>query len=324
MLKMPIGMNSSHSRFHVRPRWRLGGSLVSAVALTVLCGCPDPGQTIKLHEPLALADAVALVNRNNEPLSVTLKAVGGHARGQITDTDGSVRRFDFDAALLVKAPRCLRLDMTALLESQIVFGSNPTRYWVVQPAARALSYGRHDTRIVPNANDLIIRPDLFVEALGLNLLDTDTAGDTGPVLRNTDEHQQLLYLDYDDNQQGYIAKEYWISRRDPQVITRIVFRDTAGRVALDSQIDRYRRIGDAGGPLVPHRIRLVAPATRSWLEFTAWGWKQMPDIGPEHPAFVFPLERGEKFEQIVDLDVELDKLHNPFTEEERLQQLIAP
>jgi hypothetical protein len=301
-----------------------GAGLIAVAVLGTLCGCQNGNREIQLLDPMPMAEVIARVNANNQQLDLTLRAVGGHARGQITDTDGSRRRFDLDAKLLVRPPRCLRLDLTTLLESQLLFGSNPTKYWVVQPAARAITYGRHDTLVVPDAGDLIIRPDLFVEALGLNPLPTYTLGDTGPMQRITDEHQQLLFLDYDDDGQGFVAKEYWISRTDPPHVTRMIFRDTAGRIALDSQISGYRRVGGSTGPWLPHRVRLTAPATDSWLEFTTWGWKLMPEVGSDHPSFEFPLDRGERFERIVDLDVELDRLHHPFTEEEQLQQLIAP
>jgi hypothetical protein len=296
---------------------------IAAAALTALCGCPPHHAELQVHAPLSLPDAVELINANHRLLNSTLKAVGGHARGQIVDTDGKVRHFDLDAALLVKPPRCLRLDLKALLESQLVFGSNATKYWVVQPAADALSYGRHDARLVPRAGDLIIRPDLLVEALGLNPLPTDTLGDAGPIQRITPEYQQLLFLAYEESGQGYIAKEYWISRRDPQLVTRIIFRDPSGQVALDSQIGNYRRSGP-DEPLLPRHIRMSVPASRCWLEFTTWNWKPMAEVSADHPAFAFPLERGETFERIVDLDVELDQLHHPFTDEERLRQLLTP
>lgn len=288
-----------------------------------LTGCPPHPRGALVHDPEPMSKLIARVNANGAQVADTLKAVGGHARGQFTDTDGSKRRFDLDANLLVHPPRCLRLDLKALLESQLVFGSNPTKYWVVQPSARALSYGRHDTMLVPNAGDLIIRPDLFVEALGLNALPTETVGDAGPMQRVTGEYQQLLFLDYTPEGQGYVAKEYWVTRYDPQLVTRIVFRDPLGRVALESIISGYRRL-DADGPYLPHRVRIVAPATQSWLEFSAWGWKSMPNVDLDHPAFTFPLDRGESFERIVDLDVELDQIHHPITEEEQIRQLLTP
>jgi len=296
---------------------------MAAALLTCLCGCPPRTTNNIVLEPVPMADLITKVNANHAKVTATLKAVGGHARGVFTDTDGSKRRFDLDAALLVRPPRDLRLDLKALLESQLVFGSNATKYWVEQPGAHALSYGRHDTMLVPNAGDLIIRPDLFVEALGLTPLPSETAGDGGPFQRITKPYQELLFIDYQENGQGYIAKEYWVSRREPQLVARIVFRDTLGRIALESEISDYRRLGD-DGPYLPHRVRLSAPVTGSWLEFTAWGWKLMPNVGPDHPAFTFPLDRGAQFERIVDLDVELDQMHHPFTEEEQLQQLLTP
>lgn len=297
--------------------------LVAGLALATLTGCPPQGPGTRIHDPLPMDQAIARINANCAQRTTALKAVGGHARGKLIDEDRRARHFDLDASLLVLPPRCLRLDLKALLESQLVFGSNPERYWVEQPGIRALTYGRHDSAVVPEADELVIRPDLFVEAMGLGAIPSTTSDGSSPIQRITENYQQLLFTEYDEDGKGYIAKEYWISRSDPQLLARIVFRDRDGETALDSQISQYRKT-DGDGPLLPHRIELVSPTTSNWLVFTTWGWKAMPDVTEAHPAFVFPLDRGEAFDQITDLDVELDKLHNPFTDEELLRQLTAP
>ncbi|MCB9851191.1 MAG: hypothetical protein H6817_10870 [Phycisphaerales bacterium] len=300
------------------------GLVAITLLLTGICGCPPEGPGVRnFGAPLPINDIVASVNTNTDRISGTLKAVGGHARGVITDTDGERRNFDMDAALLVLPPRSLRLDLKALLESQLVFGSNSSRYWVVQPGIRALSWGRHDQPLVPDAHDLLIRPDLFVEALGLNGLPVDTTGTAGPMQRVTAQYQQLLFINYDDTGQGFVEKEYWITRDAPHRIARIVFRDKEGQVAIDSNIGDYRRVGD-DGPLLPHRIDVVAPATNSRLLFTAWSWTPVPEVTATHPAFTFPLDRGQQFDRIVDLDVELDHLHNPPSQREQLEQIYGP
>ena len=254
---------------------------------------------------MPMADAIEIVNRNSTRLQVTLKARAGHAQGYFTEANGKKRNFDLDAALLLRTPRFMRLSLSAFGKTQLVFGSNAEKYWMVQPPANALTWGRHDRAVDPQATDLILRPDLLVEALGIAPLPEETAGESGPVQRITPEYQQLFFIDYDEYSQGYIRKEYWLSRYEPQLVARIIFRDMMGRTVMDSRLSQYKPIG-RDGPLLPHRIEMRWPATDNYMLFTARGWKLLPDVDETHPGFQFPLDRGATFKHIVDIDVELD------------------
>ncbi len=300
---------------------RLRLALLAAGFAAAAAGCRPDRTALEPLPVLPMADAIDRVNANHARLVGTAQARGGHARGHFTDTDGARRSFDLDAKLLVHPPRCLRLDLKALLESQLVFGSNPEKYWVVQPNVKALTYGRHSRDVIPDADDLIIRPDLLVEALGLNLLPEQTIGDAGPVQRIVGDHQQLIFLAYDESLQGYIAKEYWLSRHEPRLVDRIVFRDPEGKLVMASELSRYRPVGD-DGLLLPHRVEITWPATDGRMLFTASGWKILPQVDESHPGFAFPLDRGATFDRIVDVDVELDAIHHPLSEREKLERLL--
>jgi hypothetical protein len=289
---------------------RPAGIILAAGGLLAMFGCPPPPPMDQYFDPIPLRDIVSRVNANSERLTVTVKAIGGHATGQYRDADGVVRAFDLDASLLVMNPRFLRLDLKAMFESQLVFGSNAQKYWVVQPAQRTLTWGAHDRRAIPSAEELVVRPDLFVEALGMNPLPRETRGTNGPMQRVTAKHQQLLFVEYDQSGQAFVSKEYWISRSRPHVVERMVFRDPDGAVALDSRISDYRQIG-VNGPYLPHKIDVVAPATKSRLYFTALGWQIAEQVGAEHPAFVFPPDRGDTFDRVINLDERTDRLRYP-------------
>ncbi len=281
-----------------------GGLLLSAT------GCPDDrmGLEIEPFPVMPMRNAVGIVNDNNRGLQLTIKSKGGFARCRFTDQDGSKRRFDVDANLIVHCPRNMRLDMSVLGKSYFVFGSNEERYWVEQPDARALTWGRHDRDIEPNARDLIIRPELIVEALGISLI---PEGNSAPMTqRITDTHQQLVFFDQGNNQSGRISKEFWLTRFEPQLIDRVIFRDPMGQLVMDAKLDKYKPVVP-GGPLIPHRFEVSWPATEGFMLLTVAGWKLLPKVTVDHPAFQFPLDRGAEFDRIVDLDVELDHLYNP-------------
>jgi len=264
---------------------------------------------------MPIRDAISVVNQNNSGLQMTLKSKGGFARCQFTDPDGKKRKFDVDADLIVLCPRNMRLNMSVLGKSYFAFGSNQERYWVEQPDARALTWGRHDRDIQPLARELIIRPELIVQALGISLLPEDLADANGPVQRLTDDYQQLIFVDHSGQAGGgqaggRISKEFWLDRYSPQLIGRIVFRDPMGQIAMDAKLGNYKPI-IPGGPLIPHRFEIDWPATEGHMLFTTRGWKMLPQVTEEHPAFQFPLDRGARFDHIVDLDVELDHMRNP-------------
>jgi hypothetical protein len=39
--------------------------------------------------------------------------------------------------------------------------------------------------------------------------------------------------------------------------------------------------------------------------FTTRGWKILPEVDASHPGFGFPLDRGESFSDVIDVDDEL-------------------
>jgi hypothetical protein len=200
----------------------------------------------------------------------------------------------------------------------MLFGSNEERYWlVVKPEIDTLWWGRHDPAVPPRAEDLTFRPDLIVEALGLNPLPAQSAKVVGPAQRITKEHQQLLFWDYDDQSRGYVAKEYWLSGYGLRLVDRIIFRDPMGRMVMDTHLSDYRPIGE-DGPVVAHRVEVDWPASDSRMVFTTSGWKVLPEVDATHPGFTFPLELDESFTRIVDIDTELDNIHNPLRPSEYL------
>lgn len=272
--------------------------------LAGVCGCPPTVERVPL-DPLSLEDAVARVNRDREGVTGALQAQGGSASGHFTDTDGKRRSFSYDAKLLVLAPWHLRFDMTTFNQSHLLFGSDDTRYWVVvKPRINTLWWGRHDITPSSDSNALLVRPDLILDALGIKPLSIDTTGPMGPIPRVTADHQQLIYLAYDDTSQGYVAKEIWMSRYDDRFVDRLVYRNRNGDIIMESRLSSYKPI-DSGGPVLPHRVEIDWPTSRSRLTFTTRGWKVLPDVDESHPGFTFPLDRDETFDDVIDLDEEL-------------------
>jgi hypothetical protein len=270
-----------------------------------LVGCPPPAP-LKLGPAVPIQQAVGLVNRNCERLITGLQALGS-ARGHFVDDNGTRRAFDCDANLLVLAPRHLRLDLTSLGQTQVLFGSNDEFYWLhVKPEVDTYWFGRYAELSDLDFGGIPIRPDMVVESLGINGLPEDTTGTAGPFQRVADDHQELLFVRYDRDGQGLIYKEYWLDRREPRLIGRILFRDAMGRVLMRSRLSDYRRL-EGQGPLIAHRIDVDWPKDDAELHLKVRRWSVRLELTPKHRAFRPPHLRGKTFKRMIDIDKQRDE-----------------
>ena len=283
------------------PRYKQPCAVV-LVWLLWIPGCPPPA--VKPGVPLQLHEAIGKVNRNSAGIDVCLKA-NAHANGYWADQTGGRRAFNSDATVLVIAPSHLYGTFKVLGSEELLLGSNADKYWLYikrdENTYRVGTYTRLDES---EASSLPIRPDMLIEALGLNPLPETTVGTAGPVQRITDDHQQLLFLAYTDEGQGIVTKEYWLDRFEPRLIRRIVFRDPMGQTIMCSQLDDYKPLTD-GGPLLPGEVHVRWPLEGSELELRIRQWKRMPDRTRDHAAFVAPHQRGQSYRRMIDLDTGL-------------------
>ena len=285
--------------------WLLG--LVPAIA-----GCPPP-PALRPLDPLPLRQAIEPVNENAARVSTGLKATGS-VRGQVVVAEGRKHRFDLNGKLLVIPPRHLRFDVqNALGRTEFLLGSNADCFWLhVGRDEDTFRFGRYATRDDERAVDLPIRPDWMIEALGLSALPTDTTGTGGPVQIIERDRQRLLFICYDARGQGMVRKEHWLSRYEPRLIERVVFRDDIGTELMHSELSDYRR-SDETAPLLPHRIRVDWPAQDSWIEFHVRRWQMRGDITTDQPAFQLPAPEAlrEQHRRVIDIDSDSGHVPGP-------------
>lgn len=276
--------------------------LVTALLLVYVPGCPPPPR--RVLDPIPIDQAIGIVNNNMSRIATCLRAEGS-AAGHFTVADGGRHRFDLRAVFFVTAPRHLYLTLkSGLGTEEVLLGSNDEKYWLhVKRDDDTYRFGTHAGLEGDVESPMPLRPDMVIEALGLNGLPEQTVGAGGPVQRIVEEHQQLIFLAYTSKGQGIIRKEYWLDRYEPRLIRRILFRDGMGRVVMDSQLDNYRRSAD-DGPLLPHRVRVEWPLEGGMLDFRISRWQPRPDRGTDHLAFVAPHERGQAYTHMIDLDGE--------------------
>jgi len=269
----------------------------------LIAGCPSRPALVPL-EPLPLDRAIEVVNENTARLTTGLKATGP-VRGEVRISDGSKHSFDLSGKLLLIPPYHLRFDVqNALGRTEFLLGSNADHFWLhVERDEDTFRFGRHATPEDERAVELPIRPDWMIEALGLNTLPTDTTGPAGPIQTVEHDHQRLLFITHDDDGQGMIRKEYWLSRYRPRLIERVVYRDDTGVELMHSQLIDYRR-QDETGLLLPRRMRLEWPTQDSWIEFRVRRWQERGDLSCELPAFQLdaPEVLRQRYRQVIDID----------------------
>lgn len=302
-----FGANGGEARgAYVSRRLVCHAGLLSVLLLAV-SGCP-PQQPKDMTQPdsrplapLPVAEAVSLINNQVNLIDGGLQATGGFAKGYFTDVDGKRRSFNQDAALLVLPPRYLRFDMKVLGNSVMLFGSNATRYWLATKMddEDALWWGRHSRAGSFNIRGVTLQPVTMIEALGVGALPTDPL----PVQRVTLDHQQLIVMGTSADGKPYVEKEYWLSRRAGRNLVRILMRTPDGQVAMDAHLSNHEMIQQRG-PSIPRRIEIDWPVAQGRLIFTCRSWKIQPRVDRAFAGFAFPLDRGEKFERIIDIDRE--------------------
>lgn len=258
----------------------------------MLSGCPPPKALPVWH---TMQDAVAIVEANRALAADGLKAHGS-VRGRFADDSGARRHFDLEGRLQLIAPDHMRFVLeNAFGGEELQIGMNDAKWWLIahRPDERYFEGARQhdpDSDQPEPIGTLPLRPESLIECLGLHPLSA-----LGPAHRVVDDYQQLIFVVQTSQEAQFIEKEYWLDRYRPHLIRRIVFRDRHGRVTLSSDLDAYRAVGERG-LLLPHRLRLSWPQDDAELTFRIARWREVPTMTTDHPAFVSPHDRGQRFE----------------------------
>jgi hypothetical protein len=282
----------------LRVRGRLIQLAVSSFFLVLLPACRTIRPDIQPPDPMPLAEAAAVVNRNIALIPATLRAIGP-VDGHVTLPERGRRTYHLDGVLFFRAPRFFRFDLKGLGETQILIGSNHRDYWCFSKFDETTVCGRHGAaEDLPQG--LPARPDQLIDALGLTPIPVpgapaapapNSAGDHPVrVVQRVVEHvQQLLFLIHDGQGNVLIEKEYWVDRYPPHFVRKVIFRDADGVVEMESTLEAYQSVGDTGLQ-IPHRMTAEWPRLGARLRFDVRKWTLHPQIGPAAPQFVTPTD----------------------------------
>jgi hypothetical protein len=251
--------------------------------LLVSSGCP-PRPAPPPPADLSRHEAVALVNENNARITTALQAKHVSARGHFIDDHGRKRNFSLEGGALFLKPRYLYFDLRQLGRTVMRFGSNEDEYWLwIQPELDTLWWGTYAALEDGGAVAIPLRPDLLMEALGFDELPAEDV-EVPMVYRVMGEHNQLLWLERDEAGRLSLRKEYWLDRRPPYLIRKILSRDSKGRTTFYAELDDYEPISGLGA-LAAHRVSLHWLEPDSVMDLRIGGWKIREDVRPASAAF---------------------------------------
>jgi hypothetical protein len=236
---------------------------------------------------------VARVNRNARGMTFLVKAGGVSASGKLVRSDGKSEAFDANGVLFFRRPHYLYMELQNSLAGKIEIGSNDNEFWYWE-RLKAPRYftGHHATMGRPWETDVPLRPDQFLDMLGLQELPLRSGGAAG-TFKVGKEHYLLDFYDKDDTGRTYRAKELAISRRPPFLVTTITYYNPQNRPWMRADLLGYRPI-EGTLVLAPRRIEVksLEDASRLTVEFDNMRPSDNRQVEEKRIARS-PLQRGE-------------------------------
>jgi len=274
---------------------------VGAILLAACAGCPPPKpapvQFLPRHQ------AIETVNANNRRIGPGIRCTGVTADIRFKDPEDGGHHYVLDGPLVYVKPRSLYFDLRQLGSTAIRVGSNPGEYWLwVKPRSDTVWWGKYELLGSLEESDIPIRPDQLMEALGISELPAVPAEDGSPLYRVEPEHHQLIFYGSDRLGRTLISKEYWLDRRPPFLVRRVMFRDRQGRVLMSADLDEHRRPVDDPDLLMATRIRIRWPQNEGSMDLRIGRWESHLSWPADARAFQRPADAR----QSVQVDAHLE------------------
>ncbi len=279
-------MSSLHKPLSIKS---LGPRVLLSLLTLIIVGCPAQSiVTLAPAPPRPLFEVATTVNANAAAITNTLRA-RGVVDGHFTSQEGRLRNYHVDGTLFYLAPSYLRFDMKKLGSRMLLVGSNETHYWVDSQDGKSFSCAPHGQQgqLPPDAP---ISPSQLIEALGLSALPPGAglSPASSCMQRIVDDYQQILFISAGRAGTPIINKEYWIDRREPYLVRKVIFRDDDGQVEMESSLSKYKRLNDSHW--LPYALDVVWPKVQARLQFHINQWKSFDEVTPSSPQFATPAE----------------------------------
>ncbi len=254
-----------------------------------------------------MSEAVAAVNHNNRKIEGRLYGEG-QWWGRMANTDGSHSTAEGTFDLHLVWPDRLCFQTKGLGGKYFDTGCNEDEcwFWLRYDEDHMTIGSRQAMSSAAASRGVPIEPDDIMHALGVQLIDADTTGIDGPRYRVDDNHHQLFYEAQAANSQMVITKEYWLSRYEPFLIERVLYRSIDGRIVMDARLSNHQTFME-GGPMVARRIEIDWPIDQCALRLDFNRRQLYSDV--DKIEFIQPAERAKH-----------DRRHRPPGETTRLEE----
>lgn len=288
---------------------RTNASRFSRVLLyAALCGCvgcPPPDRGPPPGPPRTKAQITGTIETNADRLESVLLAKHLSVSAKVSDEKGRPHNYNLEGTLLYKRPRDIRIDLRPGIGDQVMgIGSNDEVFWMwIEPEVGSMRWGHHANVGKPCAASGSSMPFQLASALGLGL-PGENEGLKGPSLKRTDQFDVLNYSRV-EGEDSISDREYWVDRRAPFMVRKIVFRDTRGKDTVEATLDGYKADYD-GAPLAPHKIEVRWLGSNSRLRMEVSSYKAPPEVSPK--AFTMPTkeELPDGVNKIIQVDEDCD------------------
>jgi hypothetical protein len=284
------------SDFSMRSRGWTGVGLLS---LLWIPACQGPGRRGDPAPALSREKSIQQLNENAAKLVHGLRSRGMAMSGRMME-NGKPRSFDFRGVMLFVPPHHFWMEMQHLGEPVMQIGANEKEYWAWAKGDLDKMWAGHRDSLGESFEESMIpiHPDHLVESLGLATI--ATGGSSGPAYLVDADYNRLIFLAVDDQIGAHVSRTYFIDRRPPHMIRKIVFRRDDGTELMTAKLDDHRPVGP-DGPLLARRIHVDWPETDSYLDVhigpTATNLlgktDQWETLTTDHPYFIRPTGAGE-------------------------------
>jgi hypothetical protein len=281
---------------------------VACLSLVALMGCRAPARSYKPRAYFgateSLATVVQKINTNSQKLK-TLYA-NGDFDADIGDGKGNSTYFNARARLLYRKPQELRLVARKEI-GNVDLGSNDKNYWlIVKPKISTMWWGSYASLDKVHQKDIPIRPDLILDVLGVNDIDTNFKQQPVPVMVfNNDADCYMIRWQVTGPDRWIAQKEVWYDRAT-LLPTHVLLFDENGRIVLSAYLSNHQKVKtedvpEVQWPRVASQYKLFFPDTQSRMTLKLNDLESSHDGAPNEYSFQFPGDKAG-VEKIISVD----------------------
>ncbi len=278
----------------------------------VLGGCRDvrPAKPRGYYGPTqSLAEVTGIINQNNRAI-VSLWA-SHDFEADIADETGHRNFINGDGTLMYSRPDRFRLLGDKPVVGRVFdIGANAERYWLLLPEQVRMMWWGYTANLGRDcATTLPIRPDLFLEVLGIGEFTDDYRADPAPVMRFNNDADAYMFLWIQTRPDRLIAqKEIWYDRTSKLPKLVLLF-DADGRIVLRAYLSDHQPVEVPNTPppqrpRIATRFELFFPDNASTMTFVLRDPRLSRRGFPRPASFAFPENPTIPTENVIQVDAD--------------------